>query len=37
MNQLNDNNNRDPKKEAIYRTVSLGLGILIALFIMKYL
>ncbi|SLM86302.1 hypothetical protein FM121_09445 [Vagococcus fluvialis bH819] len=29
--------NRNPKKEYIYRTVSLGIGILIALFLMKYL
>ncbi len=29
--------NRNLKKEYIYRTVSLGIGILIALFLMKYL
>ncbi len=33
---MNDNN-RDPKKEYIYRTVSLIIGIIIAIFIFKYM
>lgn len=33
---MNDNN-RDPRKEYIIRTVSLGIGILIAIFIYKYM
>lgn len=33
---MNDNN-RNPRKEYIYRTVSLGIGILIAMLIYKYM
>lgn len=29
--------NRNPRKEYIYRVVSLGIGILIGIFLLKYL